>query len=124
MRIMLRAAMAALSIASIGSAYADGGDGVVANTEFTEIPGVVAQAPVQSAPLVATAQDGQADQTYESHANRTTWLFPPVGKSRPVIPTALSSHAFAHGRLVSEAMRSVICISLFQASQHASRMAS
>ncbi len=32
--------------------------------------------------------------------------------------------AFAHGRLVSEAMRSVICISLFQASQHASRMAS
>jgi hypothetical protein len=94
MRIMLRAAMAALSIASIGSAYADGGDGVVANTEFTEIPGVVAQAPVQSAPLVATAQDGQADQTYESHANRTTWLFPPVGKSRPVIPTALSSHCF------------------------------
>lgn len=43
MRIMLRAAMAALSIASIGSAYADGGDGVVANTEFTEIPGVVAR---------------------------------------------------------------------------------
>jgi hypothetical protein len=32
--------------------------------------------------------------------------------------------AFAHGRLVSEAMRSIICISLFQASQHASRMAS
>ena len=86
MRIMLRAAMAALSIASIGSAYADGGDGVVANTEFTEIPGVVAQAPAQSAPLVAATQDGQADQTYESHANRTTWLFPPVGKSRPVKP--------------------------------------
>ena len=80
MRIILRAAMAALSIASIGSAYADGGDGVVPNTEFTEIQGVVAQAPVQSAPLVATAQDGQADQTYGSHANRTTWLFPPVGK--------------------------------------------
>jgi hypothetical protein len=31
---------------------------------------------------------------------------------------------FAQVRLVSEAMRSVICISLFQASQHASRMAS
>ena len=31
---------------------------------------------------------------------------------------------FAQVRLVSEAMRSVICISLFQASQHAWRMAS
>lgn len=31
---------------------------------------------------------------------------------------------FAQVRLVSEAMRSVICIRLFQASQHASRMAS
>jgi hypothetical protein len=80
MRIMLRAAMAALSIASIGSAYADSGDGVVANTQFTEIPGVVAQAPVQNMPLVAATADGQAVQTYESHANRTTWLFPPVGK--------------------------------------------
>ena len=80
MRIMLRAAMAALSIASIGSAYADGGEGVVANTEFTETPGVVAQAPVRNVPLVATAQDGQAAQTYESHANGATWLFPPVGK--------------------------------------------
>jgi hypothetical protein len=80
MRIMLRAAMAALSIASIGSAYADGGDGIVANTEFTEIPGVVAQAPVPNVPLVATVQDGQAVQTDESHGNRTTWLFPPVGK--------------------------------------------
>jgi hypothetical protein len=79
MRIMLRAAMAALSIAGIGSAYADGGDGIVANTQFTEIPGVVAQAPIQNVPLVATAQDGQAVQTNESHANRTTWLFPPVG---------------------------------------------
>jgi hypothetical protein len=80
MRIMLRAAMAALSIASIGSAYADGGEGIVANTEFTEIQGVVAQAPAQNVPLVAATQDGQAAQTHESQANGTTWLFPPVGK--------------------------------------------
>ena len=45
MKIMLRAALAAASIASIGSAYAGEGEGVVSNTRFTEIPGVVAQAP-------------------------------------------------------------------------------
>ena len=49
MKIMLRAAFAALSIASIGTAYADGGDGPIANTQFTEIPGVIAQAPVRNA---------------------------------------------------------------------------
>lgn len=80
MKIMLRAAMAALSIASIGSAYADGGEGIVANSQYTEIPGVVAQAPAQNVPLVATAQEGQAIQTYVPGGNRTTWLFPPVGK--------------------------------------------
>ena len=47
MKIMLRAAIAALSIASIGSAIAGEGEGTVANTQFTEVPGVVAQADVQ-----------------------------------------------------------------------------
>src|ERR1700688_4205833 len=64
MKIMLRAAFAALSIASIGTAYADGGDGPIANTQFTEIPGVIAQAPVRNAPPVATAQNGQVSRVY------------------------------------------------------------
>jgi hypothetical protein len=80
MKIMLRAAMAAISIATIGSAYAGEGEGTAANTLFTEIPGVVAQAPVQNAPLVATAQDGRVMQTDVSGSNRTTWVFPPIGK--------------------------------------------
>jgi hypothetical protein len=42
MKIMLRAAIAALSIASIGPALADGGDGPAANTFFSELPGVIA----------------------------------------------------------------------------------
>jgi hypothetical protein len=77
MRIMLRAAIAAVSI---GSAYAGEGEGTAANTLFTEIPGMVAQAPAQTAPLMATAQNGQAMQTYVSDSNRTTWMFPPIGK--------------------------------------------
>ncbi len=77
MNIMLRAAIAAASLASIGSAYAGEGEGTVANTLFTEIPGVVAQAPVQNAPSVATAQNGQAIHTYVTQSSHGTWLFPP-----------------------------------------------
>lgn len=77
MKIMLRAAIAALSIASIGSAIAGEGEGTVANTQFTEVPGVVAQADVQNAPPVATAQNGQAVQTYVTQSSRGTWLFAP-----------------------------------------------
>lgn len=47
MKIMLLAAAGALCI-GVGAAYADGGDdegGAVANTYFSELPGVVATAP-------------------------------------------------------------------------------
>ena len=80
MRIMLRAAIAAVSVGTIGSAYAGEGEGTAANTLFTEIPGVVAQVPARGVPLMATAQNGQAIQTYVSDSNRTTWVFPPIGK--------------------------------------------
>ena len=67
MKIMLRAAIAALSFANIGPAIASEGDGGTApNTFFTELPGVVAQAPVQNAPSIAAAQNGQVGQTYMS----------------------------------------------------------
>jgi hypothetical protein len=107
MKIMLRAAIAALSIASIGPALADGGEGTVANTQFTELPGVVAQAQVPNAPTYAQngqqnrqaqtqqaqsqqaqsqqaqsqqAQSGQAAHgygVYSTQSGRGTWLFPP-----------------------------------------------
>ena len=78
MRIMLRAAIAALSFGSIGPAMAPQGDGgTVANTLFTELPRVVAEAPVENAPAVATAQNGQAVQTYITQLSRGTWLFVP-----------------------------------------------
>jgi hypothetical protein len=76
MKTMLLAAAAALSL-GVGSAYADSGDGLVPNTLFTEIPGVIAQAPVQNAPIVATAQNGQAIHAYVANSNSGTWLFQP-----------------------------------------------
>ncbi len=75
MRTMIIAAAAALSL-SAGAAYAGEGEGAVANTQFTEIPGVVAQAQVQN-PAVVTAQNGQVVRAYVTNANRSTWLFAP-----------------------------------------------
>ena len=59
MRTIIFAAAAALTLGS-GAAYAEGGRGTVASTFFTELPGVVAQAPVQNAAAVTMAQNGQA----------------------------------------------------------------
>ena len=77
MKIMLRAALAAVSIASIGSAYADSEGGQNANTQFTQTPGFLAQAPAQNAPAVAVARNGQAVQAYVTQSSHGTWLFPP-----------------------------------------------
>lgn len=75
MKLLLRAAVSVFSM-GIASAYANEG-GPAANTLFTDIPGVIAQAPVQNAPAFATAQSGQAVQTYATQSGRGTWLFPP-----------------------------------------------
>jgi hypothetical protein len=74
MRTMILAAGALLSL-SAGVAYAGDADAPAANTLFTQIPGVIAQAPVQNAPAVATAQNGQAVHVYATRSNQGTWLF-------------------------------------------------
>jgi hypothetical protein len=77
MKTMILAAAAALSL-GMGAAYAGESEGgPVANTQFTSLPGVIAQAPVQNAPAVATAQNGQAVHAYVANSNRGTWLFQP-----------------------------------------------
>ena len=77
MKTMIVAAASLLSI-SIGSAYAGEGQGTIPNTFFTELPGVVAQAPVQRAPHAATAsQNAAPTHMYVSHSATGTWLFPP-----------------------------------------------
>ena len=38
---------------------------------------MIAQAPVQNVPAVATAQNGQAAPAYATQSSHGTWLFPP-----------------------------------------------
>jgi hypothetical protein len=75
--LVLRAATMVLSL-GISSAYAGDGDGTLANTRFTEIPGVVAQARMQNAPLMATARNGLATHAFVTRSQHEgVWLFPP-----------------------------------------------
>ena len=80
MKLLLRTALLAASIGSIGPAYADGGDGPAANTFFTELPGVIAQAPTQDNHAYAANQDGSAG----------------ASQRRPTVVVPLS-HWGAHG---------------------------
>jgi hypothetical protein len=73
MKTMFLAAAAALSL-GVGSAYAGEIEGITPDTFFKQLPGVIAQAPVE-ATVVATAQNGQAVRAYVSQSNRGTWLF-------------------------------------------------
>mgnify|MGYP001798896068 CR=1 FL=1 len=68
MNIAIRAAIAILSIASIGTAYADSEGGQNANTQFTQTPGFLPQ---------VSAQNGQAVRAYVTQSSHGTWLFPP-----------------------------------------------
>ena len=77
MRIMLRAALAAISIGSISPAFADSEGGTVANSYFTSLPGVVAQARAQNAPSVSIDRSGQSVGAYVTNSSHGTWLFPP-----------------------------------------------
>jgi hypothetical protein len=77
MKSMFLAAAAVLSL-GIGSAYAGDGDGPVADTYFTELPGVVAQPAVQQAPrAVATNANGASANLFATRHSTGTWLFPP-----------------------------------------------
>jgi hypothetical protein len=65
MKLLLRAALLAASIGSIGPAYADGGDGPTANTFFTELPGVIAQAPTQDNHAYAANKSGPPNANHQ-----------------------------------------------------------
>jgi hypothetical protein len=73
---MMLVAVAAFSL-SAGVAYAESEGGPVANTQFTQLPGYLAQAPVQNAPPVVAAQNGQGVHVYSAPSAHGTRLFPP-----------------------------------------------
>jgi hypothetical protein len=75
MTIAIRTAVAILSIASFGTAYADSIGGTIPNSFFTQLPDVAEKPPMQNVPAAATAQDGA--HAYVTQSNHGTWLFPP-----------------------------------------------
>jgi hypothetical protein len=72
MKILLRAALVAISLGTMGTAYADEGDGPIANTQFTEFPNVIAQAPVQSNRAIAGIQNGSAASVFVTQQHSTS----------------------------------------------------
>jgi hypothetical protein len=72
MKIMFRAAIAALSFASIGPAIAGEGSQSRGGYVFPDY-----QIPTTPAPSVATAQSGQAIHAYVTRSSRGTWLSQP-----------------------------------------------
>ena len=78
MKTMILATAAVLALGA-GSAYADSEGGTVANPWFTNLPGVVAQAPVQRrCPAVARNQAiGAPTAAFVTSHSSGTWLFQP-----------------------------------------------
>ena len=64
------------------SAYANEG-GPVANTFFTELPGVVAQVPEQAPSAIAGNQGGAPTAAFIANSSQGTWLFPPTANQGP-----------------------------------------
>ncbi len=75
MKLLIRAALLAASIGSIGTAYAGDGEGPVANTQFNELPNVIAQAPVQSDRAIAATQNRSGTALFVTQ-QRATSAFP------------------------------------------------
>jgi hypothetical protein len=73
MRTLFLASAAVIGL-GVSSAFAGDGDGTHPNTYFTEIPGVVAQAPVQQQNSAYAANHTGA---YIANHSTGTWIFPP-----------------------------------------------
>jgi hypothetical protein len=74
---MLFAAGAMMTLSAFGVAYAGEGEGVAPNTRFTQLPGVVAEAPAVVGSPAALAANPASTQSYVTRSHRGTWLFPP-----------------------------------------------
>ena len=106
MKTIFLAAAAALSL-GIGSAYAGEGEGHHRQHPVHPLPGVVAQAPAQKAPAVATAQNGQVMKVYSPSRAAAPGCSRPTrtatASARPVVMRR-GRHLcrpFAHGEALS-----------------------
>jgi hypothetical protein len=73
MKTIILATAAALSLGA-GAAFAGEGEGTTANTYFTELPGVVATAPVQAPGVVAAS--GTQTHAFVTQQRSAVSLFP------------------------------------------------
>jgi hypothetical protein len=71
MTIAIRTAVAILSIASFGTAYADSVGGTLPITFFNQLSGVAEKPPMQNVPAAATPDGAHA---YVTQSRRGTWL--------------------------------------------------
>ena len=76
MKTMLFAVGAMMSLSAFGVAYAGEGEGVGPNSQFTQVAGVVAQAPAQNVRPLAMAGTTASPQYFFTRSHRGTWLFP------------------------------------------------
>ena len=72
MKTVFLAAAAAL-VLSVGSAYAGDGEGPIPNTQFTELPNVIAQAPSQDNHAYAANPNGSTYATQQRPAVVYPW---------------------------------------------------
>jgi len=75
MKTMMLAAAAVLTLGT-SAAFADGGDGPVANTQFTELPGVVAQAQTDNTSAYAQTHTGNGTALFVTRSHPVAHPFP------------------------------------------------
>lgn len=77
MRTLFYAAIVAAAATGISPAFAGDGEGAIANTSFTQLPGVIALSAGPSVQAVAQVQDSQGAATFVTQTNPGIWLIPP-----------------------------------------------
>lgn len=75
MKTMMLAAAAVLTL-GMSAAFAEGGDGPVANTQFTELPGVVAQAQTDNTSAYAQTHTGSGTALFVAGSHPVAHPFP------------------------------------------------
>jgi hypothetical protein len=74
-KTMMLAAAAVMTL-GMSAAFADGGDGPVANTQFNELPGVIAQAQTYSNSAVAQSHTGNGTALFVTGSHPVAHPFP------------------------------------------------
>jgi len=75
MKTMMLAAVAAMTLGA-GAAFADSGDGPIANSQFTELPGVIAQVQTDNTSALAQSRKGNGTMLFVTGSHPVVQPFP------------------------------------------------